>query len=85
LCSLLRDGLQIPQNREVLTLGNMNLVKTGEILAVPVVVKTRWLGRVDMEVILRRRIARTWSVLNILSAQGAIVTDDGIRRTIKVP
>lgn len=85
LCALLRDSLLIPQNREALTGQSMDLVKTGEMTAVPIAVKTRWLYRVDMPVDLRRRITRTYSVLNLLSAQGTIVTDDGITRTIKVP
>lgn len=85
LCSLLRDGLQVPQNRETLSLAGMALVKTGDMIAVPVLVKTRWLYRVDMEVVINRQIDRVYSVLSLASAQGAIVTDDGITRTIKVP
>lgn len=85
LCSLLRDGLQVPQNREALSFGNMALVKTGDMISVPVMVKSRWLYRVDMEVVINRQIDRVYSVLSLTSAQGTIVTDDGITRTIKVP
>ncbi len=81
----LRDGLSIAQNREVLTLNNMGLAKTGDLVAVPVIVKTRWLYRVDLEVVIRRQIDRLYPVLNLTSAQGSVATDDGIRRTIKVP
>jgi hypothetical protein len=83
--ALLRDGLSIPQNREVLTLKNMGLVKTGEPVPVPIIVKTRWLYRVDLEVVIRRQIDRVYPVLNVTSAQGSIVTSDGITRTIKAP
>lgn len=85
LASLLRDGLQIPQNREALTLQSFDLVRTTDLVAVPVMVKSRWLYRVDMEVIMRRRISRLYPILNVLSVQGTIVSDDGITRTIKIP
>lgn len=78
LCAQLRDGLSIPQNREVLTLNNMGLGYTGEAISVPVVVKTRWLYRVDLEVVIRRQIDRTYPVLNVLSAQTTVTTDDGL-------
>lgn len=85
LCSSFRDGLSVAQNRESLTRANMGLVKTGEPVPVPVLIKTRWLYRVDLEWILRRQVDRIYPVLNIVSAQGSIVSDDGISRTIQVP
>jgi len=84
-CSLLADGLQVAQNREILSLNNMGLIRTGDIVAVPVLFKMRWLYRVDMDVILTRQVDRVYPVLNVTSAQGSIVTDDGISRTIRVP
>jgi len=83
--ALLRDGLSIAQNREVLTRSKMGLARTGEIMPVPVLVKSRWLYRVDLEVVIRRQIDRLYPVLNVASAQGSIVSDDGIARPIKVP
>jgi hypothetical protein len=85
LAAQLRDGLSIPQNREVLTVNNMGLAYTGELVAVPVIVKTRWLYRVDLEVVIRRQIDRTYPVRNVLSAQTTFVTDDGLTAQINVP
>jgi hypothetical protein len=82
--SLLRDGLSIAQNREALTLHNMGLAWTGEIIPVPVIVKTRWLYRVDLEVVIRRQIDRVYPVLTVLSAQTTLVTDGGLTRQINV-
>jgi hypothetical protein len=73
--SLLREGLFVSQNREVLQLNNFGLVEVGEAIAVPELIKERWTYRVDMKVTLRRSILRTYPVLNILSAEGTVDTD----------
>lgn len=85
LAAQLRDGLSIAQNREVLTLNNMGLAKTGDLVAVPVLVKTRWLYRVDLEIVIRRQIDRTYPVLHVLTAQTTLATDDGLTAQINVP
>lgn len=69
---LLRDGLQIAQNREVLQLNMMGLVETKETITAPSLVKDKWLFRVDLMVRIRRQILRQYPVLNVLSAQGTI-------------
>jgi hypothetical protein len=71
----LRDGLSIPQNREALAAAAIVLVKTGDILAVPVLVKQRWLYRADLSFTLRRTVQRDYPVLNVVSATGTIRTD----------
>jgi hypothetical protein len=76
--ALLRDGLLIAQNREPLTLAGMGLVKTGDLVTVPVVFKSRWQYRVDLEWEVRREISRTYSVLTIVSATGDIYYDTGL-------
>jgi len=72
---VLRDGLQIAQNREVLQLNNMSVIETGEALTVPVLVKERWLYRVDLSVRIRRQITRNYPVLDLASAAGTIASD----------
>jgi hypothetical protein len=74
----LRDGLAIAQNREPLTIAGMGLVAISEALDVPVIVKQRWMYRIDMEVVIRRQIDRTYPVRNLLSADGTLKTDNGI-------
>jgi len=77
---LLRDGIQISQNREKMLLAGFGLVSTGDPVTVPELIKERWWYRVDQPFIVRRQIQRKYDVLNLLSApttvstQGAQVT-----------
>jgi hypothetical protein len=70
----LADGLAIPQNLEQLKAQDMNSVDTGEIRAAPDLVNEQWIRRYDMQLTFRRKITRSYAVLNILSAQGTIQT-----------
>lgn len=72
---ILRDGLQIAQNREALQLAKMAVKSTGDALPVPALVKERWRYRVDVLVIFTRQINRTYKVLNLLTAEGELHTD----------
>lgn len=74
--SLVRDNSVIAQNREVLAASGFALAYTGEMIAVPSLFSVRWLYRVDIPITLRRQIDRTYPVLNVLSAEGTIETDD---------
>lgn len=74
-CALLRDGLQIAQNREILQVNGMGLVETGSITTVPSLVKDRWLYRIDMPMIIKRGIFRSYPVLNILSSEIELDTE----------
>lgn len=65
---LLREGMQVAQNREVLSVNNMGLIESGKLTTVPEMVKERWLYRVDLPFSLRRQIVRNYSVLNLQSA-----------------
>lgn len=76
--ALLRDGLLIPQNREPLFLVGMGLVKTGDLVTVPELFKSRWQYRVDLEFSVRRQIDRIYPVQTIVSATGDIYTDTGL-------
>lgn len=73
--SLLREGLSIAQNREVLGASDVALVDVGDIIPAPSLFNERWQFRVDMTVYLRRAIRRTYPVLNLLSAEGSLTTD----------
>lgn len=89
-CAVLRDGLQVPQNREVLFLAGMGLIDTGIPVAVPSLLKTRWLYRVDMPWRVRRIILRTYPVRNVLSLNGVLIanppgTDATITQTLHSP
>ncbi|WP_334067261.1 LIC_12616 family protein [Burkholderia cepacia] len=63
----LADGLAIPQNREQLQLQDMAFVGVGPIRAAPDLVNQQWVRRYDMSVTLRRKITRSYAVLNLKS------------------
>jgi hypothetical protein len=75
--ALLRDGLAIPQNLEVLSLEGIYLVAVEDLVTVPVLVKQRWMYRVDLKITLRREIDRTYPVLSIETVNVDLYTDDG--------
>jgi len=71
---LLSDGLAIPQNLEQLKAQDMNSVDTGQIRAAPDLINEQWVRRYDLELTFRRKITRTFPILNILTAQGTFQT-----------
>lgn len=71
----LADGLAMPQNSEQLGLNDMAFVSAGEIRAAPDFVNQQWVRRYDIKLALRRKITRTYPVLNLLSAQASTETD----------
>ena len=66
---LLREGMQVGQNREVLTVNNFGVVGSGDVVAAPELVKDKWYYRADMTVQLRRQIKRVYGVKSILSSE----------------
>lgn len=80
--TLLRDNLAIAQNREVLLLAGMGLIEVGELVSVPVLMKSRWLYRVDVPFNVRREVVRTYPVENLLSLDGTIQSDSGLTASI---
>lgn len=81
--ALLRDSLAMPQNHEALY-PDFAFVASGDTQPVPVVVKERWLYRVDLPVTVRRQINRVYPVENLQSANGTLVTDSGLSSAIDV-
>ncbi|NIF39544.1 hypothetical protein F3J14_01210 [Burkholderia sp. Tr-862] len=71
----LADGLAIPQNREQLQLRHMAFVGVSSIRPAPDLVNQQWVRRYDMTVTLRRKITRTYAVLNLKSATVETTTD----------
>jgi len=66
--TLLRDGIQIPQNLEVIEQAGMGLIETGELKTVPELTKERWLQRVDLTVRIRRQIVRRYAIQSLVGA-----------------
>ncbi|WP_288074671.1 hypothetical protein [Pseudomonas sp.] len=70
----LSDGIYLPQNGEAIRQSGMVFVEAGELIAVPELVNQQWIRRYDLRIRLRRKIERTYQVLNILSAAPAVTT-----------
>lgn len=75
--ALFRDGTAIAQNREPLELAGMAFVRAGELTTLPSLIKQRWLYQVDLEIVVRRQIDRTYPVRNLVAAQGKVLNDLG--------
>jgi hypothetical protein len=74
--SYLRDGLQVSQNRAALVAAGVGLVRTGNVVQVPSLVKERWQRRVDLPITVRRQILRNYPVMYLLTAN-AILYGEG--------
>lgn len=66
---LLRDGVAVPQNREALLAQGMAVSGTEPILAMHELVNQQWIRQFDMTLRFKRRVTRSYPVLNLLSAQ----------------
>ena len=74
--ALLRDGFYIPQNLEALNLAGIGFVEADSIRAAPELFNQQWVKRYDLTLRFRRKVQRTYPVLNILSATPEIISDD---------
>jgi len=74
-----RDGMSIPQNREILQLNYMNLASTNcKVRHIPELYNQTWFRRSDIEFCLRVAIDRCYAVKNLLSAPIQLFTDIGL-------
>lgn len=76
--SLLRDGLAIPQNLEILQTQNMGIVGTEPEVVVPSLLKVRWLYRVDLFFRVSRQVTRNYLITSIEEAELTLNTDTGL-------
>lgn len=72
----LRDGLQMPQNLEALALVNIGLNNAGDITAVPELINQQWVKRYDIPLTFSRQVVREYGVLNVLSANPILISDE---------
>lgn len=66
------DGMQLEQNRAELDANGIAMVEIQQPLRIPALVKEKWVNRVDVRAILRRRTSRVYQILNVLEAVGVI-------------
>lgn len=87
VAKILRDGLQIEQNREPLFQQGMGLVEVTAPTPAPVLIQQDWLYRLDMTIRVRRAVVRQYRVLTIESAEVSLQAQaetTKITRTINV-
>lgn len=77
MATLLRDGLWIPQNREAMRADGMALTDARDVTLLGEAVGPEWRRRADLPIFLTRVVARSYPILNLLSAQGAITSQVG--------
>lgn len=73
--AMLRDGLQISQNRETLITNGIAFVSAGAIRPLPELINNLWQFRADVILYFRRAVVRTYPVFDLLSAQGTVLSD----------
>lgn len=78
---ILRDGMLIPQNMEALKAQGIDFLEAGRVIAAPEFINNQWVNRRDLTIKLRRVVSRTYPILNVLSAEGEIVADNGDTNT----
>jgi hypothetical protein len=64
----LADSMSIPQNSEQLALNGMKFVSASDIQPAPALINQQWNRRYDLTLTLRRKITRTYPVLNLIEA-----------------
>lgn len=74
IAGLIIDGIQIPQNLDALRAANMGFQESTQPRHVPDLVNERWVQRVELGLVFRRQITRTYPIVSIISASGQIHT-----------
>jgi hypothetical protein len=69
-----RDGLKIAQNREALLAAKVKLTEVGDPSNLPVLLKEKWVTRVDVSVFFVRHIERVYAVPSVIG--GSIGIDN---------
>lgn len=69
------NGLQVAQNREILTVNNMGLIESEDTLAVPAKINERWMRGQDTKFRIRRSIKYTYPVQNVNIANITLYED----------
>ena len=73
--AVIRDGLQVAQNREALWLQGISVIGGVQIVHVPELINDVWHDRCDIVIAMGRQVNSEYAVLSVLGAEGAIETD----------
>jgi hypothetical protein len=80
---IMRDGMQLAQNHEVLTLNNMGFVEGNKITLLPTLLKEKWLKRADFEFVIRRQVIRGFPVLPV-GGTSAVVNNEAYAENVNL-
>lgn len=72
-----RNGLQIGQNRDVLTAAGIVLQDAGRPVRAPELINSRWSNRIDVTFTFKRQTADTFAILPVASVVGSITNTTG--------
>ena len=72
---IIKDGLQVKQNREALYLNKIVYIGASKTLHVPEQINNEFFNRCDLTLTFRRQIERTYGIMNLVDAQGTIYPD----------
>jgi hypothetical protein len=75
--NMLKDGLQIGQNRDLLRAQDIAVADLGNVVRMPEMIGTKWVNRADLSIHLNRLYRRTYPIFSILSTSGTFLTDAG--------
>lgn len=67
-----RDGMQLGQNRDDLVAAGIGFIEFAEPVVVPVLMKEKWVKKVDIRGTFHRWAVRVYPVRTLLSAEGTI-------------
>lgn len=86
---MVRDGLQLSQNRESFNAVGLGFIGSGALVPLPTLLKQRWQYRVDLPLRFRRQMTWQYQIQSVTSATCVleVENDNGslIEQTIQVP
>lgn len=75
----LRDGVQVGQNLEALTLAGFGFVDASDLTVVPSLLKARWLYRLDVTVTVRREVERVYPIKSVAELTGTLAAEGFVK------
>lgn len=74
--AILRDGLQVEQNRAPLAVHKIKLVEVLAPVQLPALLKERWVRRIDARIVFRRRAIRSYQIRNLEGGPGSTLNNE---------
>jgi len=85
LCKRYEDGLQIDRNRDDLLGYGIKLTEVLPARNIPALFKNKWVTRVDMTVVFRRRIKRVYGIPSVVGIPNSLLNNEQYESPITLP